>query len=330
MNDELTLLEDAASRFFAERVSRDLLDSAERGEWPSALWQDCSDMGYLQPVEPATFWRPAEAAMLEYTLLSVSGRHAVPLPIVEMQIASGLLARAGATIPSGPIGLMLRVGDAVPWGRCAKHVVMPVDDAMGLGDLDFRAIRPQRNIAGEARDIVLERPQCSIYPMPVRWQRVAERAALMRAAQMVGAIERCLEMAVSYAQERKQFGRPIGAFQAIQHQLAQLAGQAALAKMAVLAGYDALAQGVSEDHTGFAAAVAKSRASEAAGAACAIAHQVHGAMGFTHEHALQFYTRRLQAWRSEYGNERHWNTQLGLEVLRRGADAMWPLLSGTA
>ena len=75
-------------------------------------------------------------------------------------------------------------------------------------------------------------------------------------------------------------------------------------------------------------AAAKARVGEAAGVAAEIAHQVHGAMGFTHEHSLHHFTRRLWAWRDEYGRETHWQEQLGRRVAGGGADSVWEFLVG--
>jgi len=77
----------------------------------------------------------------------------------------------------------------------------------------------------------------------------------------------------------------------------------------------------------FAVAVAKSRTGEAAGKSAEIAHQVHGAMGYTREHNLHYSTRRLWSWRDEFGNETYWQSRLGRAVAAQGADALWPMLS---
>jgi alkylation response protein AidB-like acyl-CoA dehydrogenase len=132
-------------------------------------------------------------------------------------------------------------------------------------------------------------------------------AALLRAAQMAGAMERALEIALEHANTRVQFGRAIGKFQAVQQMLALQASHTAAAAAAVDLGCDGLASG-----DGLAeCAVAKSRAGEAAGFAAEIAHQVVAAMGFTMEHPLHRYTRRLWSWRDEHGNEVFWNERLG-------------------
>jgi acyl-CoA dehydrogenase len=62
-------------------------------------------------------------------------------------------------------------------------------------------------------------------------------------------------------------------------------------------------------------------------AATRIAHQVHGAMGFTYEHRLHHYTKRLWSWRDDFGTEVYWNTLLGRKALEVGGDGLWPFLT---
>ena len=77
----------------------------------------------------------------------------------------------------------------------------------------------------------------------------------------------------------------------------------------------------------FAAASAKLRVGEAAGKVCDIVHQVHGAIGFTHEHRLHHFTRRLWSWRDEFGVESQWALDLGRLMIAEGADGLWPFLA---
>ena len=72
------------------------------------------------------------------------------------------------------------------------------------------------------------------------------------------------------------------------------------------------------------------RVGEAAGRGSKVAHQVHGAIGFTHEHELHYRTRRLWAWRDEMGSETWWAARVGEAVLARGADGLWPLLTSSS
>ena len=149
--------------------------------------------------------------------------------------------------------------------------------------------------------------------------------ALLRAAQMAGAMEAALDLATTYANDRVQFGRPIGKFQAIQQQLALLAEEAAASLVAVESAAISLAEG--RQSAEFALAAAKIRAGEAAGTVAEIAHQVHGAIGFTEEHSLHYLTRRLWSWRDEFGDEAYWAGLLGRRIAAAGGAGLWPLIT---
>ena len=149
--------------------------------------------------------------------------------------------------------------------------------------------------------------------------------ALFRAAQMAGAMEAALELSTRYANDRIQFGRPIARFQVIQQQLALLAEQTAAASVAVESA--AIAVAADRPLSALAVAAAKIRAGEAAGKVAEIAHQVHGAIGFTHEHSLHRLTRRLWTWRDEFGTESYWSRELGKTVMTAGAEALWPAIT---
>ena len=116
-----------------------------------------------------------------------------------------------------------------------------------------------------------------------------------------------------------QFGRPLGKFQAVQQSLASFACEAAAANCAAMGAAQALDRGDAE----FELAAAKLRANRAVEVGTTVAHQVHGAIGFTQEYGLHPLTRRLWQWRSEFGNDSHWSGKLGARVIARGADAFW-------
>jgi acyl-CoA dehydrogenase len=157
--------------------------------------------------------------------------------------------------------------------------------------------------------------------------------AVARACQMSGALQGILGRCAAYAGERVAFDRPLGKFQVIQHMLARLAGETAIALAASGSAADALAEapdrGDDPDGVGvfLEVASAKIRVGEAAAAGAAIAHQVHGAIGFAIEHPLHLFTRRLWAWRDDFGTEAVWAVRLGALVARRGADALWPMVA---
>lgn len=145
------------------------------------------------------------------------------------------------------------------------------------------------------------------------------RGALMRAIQMTGALARVRALTVRYAAERHQFGQPLNRFQAVQQEIAELAGEVALATAAVEEAVD--------DPSPRRIAAAKIVAGRAASRASAIAHQVHGAIGFTREHQLHRYTTRLWRWRDDFATEARWAESLGDLYAHEGADRAWEVLT---
>jgi acyl-CoA dehydrogenase len=146
--------------------------------------------------------------------------------------------------------------------------------------------------------------------------------AMLRSSQIAGAIAQVLALSVDYAQIRKQFGKQIGRFQAVQQMLAELAAEAAAARSCADAAWAALDQGGSVEAV---AAVAKVRTAKAARTAAAIAHQVHGAIGVTDEYILHYHTRRLWQWRLDFGGEAIWAERLGAAHRDSGCD-LWTFL----
>jgi acyl-CoA dehydrogenase len=149
-----------------------------------------------------------------------------------------------------------------------------------------------------------------------------------RSLQIAGALESMLEISVRYSNERVAFEKKISKFQAVQHNLARLAGESAAALAAATSAADAIANATDfSDEVFLEAAAAKIRCSEAAEKGGAIAHQVHGAIGFTIEHILHRYSLRALAWRDDFGSESYWAVELGKLVCVRGADELWPLVA---
>ena len=187
-------------------------------------------------------------------------------------------------------------------------------------------IAPGANLAQEPRDelsfdgaLAADR----VAPSPFGCATFHAMGAALRTVQIAGALEQVLDLTVRYAQDRVQFGRPIGKFQAIQHNCAILAGQTATA----VAAADVAAEELDGDCNPFVVGAAKARAGEAAGIGAALAHQIHGAIGFTQEHMLHFSTKRLWAWRDEFGSEAHWNRIVGEIASRAGPAELWDLIT---
>ena len=350
MSELSGILADQIARLLGDTVSKDLLDKVEQGTWPAELWRALEENGLTQVLVPEDKGGAGGQWSDAAIVLRAAGRHAAPVPLAETVLAAWLASLAGLEVPLGPLtfapvrrtdslalsraggGLRLS-GSAgrVPWGGRAGHLLAlaPLDGRphLALVAIGAAGVTADKNMAGEPRDHLGFDNAAVLAAAPAPAQLGGEGfirwGALIRSAQMAGGLDCLLEQTVRYANERSQFGRPIGKFQAIQQQLAVLASHTAAAGMAALVACRA----AETDDPGFEIAVAKVRVGEAAGAGCAIAHQVHGAMGFTYEHALHFTTRRLWSWRSEFGNESDWSVRLGREVAGRGADALWRTLT---
>jgi alkylation response protein AidB-like acyl-CoA dehydrogenase len=130
-------------------------------------------------------------------------------------------------------------------------------------------------------------------------QRIIERAAVGKCCAMVGNIQRVLEMTVDYAKERKQFDRPIGSFQIIQHYCADMATDIDGARFSTYQAAWMLSEGLPCTKE---VAIAKAWIGEASQRVVALAHQIHGAIGVTIEHDLHFYTRRAKAAELAFGD----------------------------
>ena len=341
-----SLVAEAAERLFADLATPEVVNATEAGDWPAELWGAVTEAGFLDALGGDS-GHALDGIADAVDILRAAGRHAAPLPLPETMLARWLAKRAGLVAPEGPLSLVVdgpddrvelrRTGTdwqlsgtarGVPWARNARGLVVSTGAAVGLVTPVSTIIEQGKNLAGEPRDgltldLKLDARSVAKAPMDADAGAVHRLGALFRAAQMAGALEEALRLAVTYAGDRVQFGRPIAKFQAIQQQLAIAAEQVAAAGVAVASAVAAAGTG----DLAFAAGAAKLRVGEAAGKVCDIVHQVHGAIGFTYEHRLHQLTRRLWSWRDEFGVESAWAMELGRLMAGQGADGIWPFLA---
>ena len=331
------LLRDTATRLFRDLCEPAALRQAEGGTWLTGLWRAVEDAGFPKALVPEASGGSGVSFADAMVIVQAAGCYALPLPLPETMLAGWLLARAGLPVPDGP--MTVAYGDEVslttnergcyprgtaarvPWARQQTTIV--VMNNAGLVTIASRedcVIEPGENVAREPRDTVKPGGRTDATG-DARLDRRQLRAvgAALRSQQIAGALGRVLDMTTQYALDRVQFGRPIGKFQAVQQNLAVLAGQAAAAEAA--AGM--AAEAVDDAVRLLPIAAAKARCGEAAGIGAAIAHQVHGAIGFTHEHSLHFLTKRLWSWRDEFGNETEWNQLTGRHMATAGPARYW-------
>lgn len=343
------LLAEATSRIFRELADPQALASARDERWREPLWRALEEAGLTRAWVPEALGGAGAGIADGFEILRVAGAFAVPVPLAETLLAGWLLSQAGLQVPEGVLAVApVRAGDriaadsagrlsgragAVPFAREAAHVAVLAQGAKGaVVALVERArckLEDGEGLSGEPRDALLLEgvAPLAIAPASSTEDDLLGMGAAARAAQIGGALQAILERSVAYANERVAFERPIAKFQAIQHALARLAGESAAALAAAGSAADAIATGTTGDALLLEIASAKIRAGEAAGEGAAIAHQVHGAIGFSREHALHRYTQRLWAWRDDFGAEAAWAARLGSLVAARGADALWPLLA---
>jgi acyl-CoA dehydrogenase len=348
-----SMVAEAATRIFRDLCDPQTVNRAKDDAWKGPAWAALEDAGLTLAWVPAELGGAGAGMADGFAVLRETGRFAVALPVAETLLAGWLLARAGITAPNGAMacgpvrdgehvmvardGLLSGRMRAVAFGAGAKHLAVLArqetgGNAVALVEASAARIVGGSGIAGDALNVVsfeAVRPVAvDAAPAGLDQDALLQLGAVARAMQMAGALEAILDLTVAYANERVAFERPIAKFQAVQHNLARLAGEVAVAIAAAGSAADTIANAESFDEAVFLeAASAKIRVGEAAGEGAAIAHQVLGAIGFTQEHTLHRFTRRLWAWRDDFGNESTWAVRLGKLVAAKGADALWPMLA---
>jgi len=328
--------------------------TAER-RWDPGLWSALAEAGLtgvgLPEESGGSGGELADAVAIVRTLAAGAGA----VPVAEQLLVAGpAVVAADLDLPPVDEPLTFALGPAVTahasddgdgpgrftlsgtvtdvaWGGVARHLVVLAAGAAGpvLGLVDVSGIQATSasNLAGEPRgSLVLDDvPASGALLTSAQVEGLKARYALARSVQLAAALEQVLAWTVQYAGERQQFGRPLGKFQAIQMELAEMAGEVT----AVTALTDAAVQSLEHGDPGFplAAAAAKVRAGAAVEVVARLAHQVHGAIGFTQEHKLHHLTRRLWSWRDEAGSDLAWSRVLAAGLLADGPDGVWPALT---
>ena len=336
------MFEDTIERFFAEKVSPELLCKHDDGSWAAALWDEVEALGFNAAAAPEELGGFGVTWGDLFPVFRALGYHSVPLPLGETIFANWILGQLGEAALDGPItfsansnlttvdGLVSGTVNDIPWARHLTHLLtITNDDVPSIVVLDItKASRCDLkfNVAKEARDNLTfdaaEPITIKALPDHLGADVLSLGGAMIRSAQVAGAVKRALDLTATYTTERVQFGRPIMKFQAIQQQMAVMAEQAAAIQIAADAAFCASSEGLSD----FAIMAAKVTAGDAITATTAISHATHGAIGFTHEHSLHFSTRRLWSWSNEFGSSTYWAQSIGRSICsRKGAD-LWPTL----
>jgi acyl-CoA dehydrogenase len=352
VNESDNIVADTAARIFSDLADPRTVNSARNADWKPPLWRALCDAGLPLAWVPDNLGGAGANMADGFAVLAVAGRYAVSVPLAETLLAGWLMARAELSAPEdsmtvapvrprdaitlNPDGTLSGRASGVPFASDAKHIAVLATSGDGLTialvDTAHCRIGDGVNLAGEpSNTVTFDRVKAikrAAAPLGFESSSLLLMGAVVRSVQMAGALEAILSLSVGYANERVAFERKIGKFQAVQQNLARLAGETAAALAAAGSAADALVQAESSGDTLLLeAASAKIRAGEAASEGAAIAHQVHGAIGFTNEHVLHRFTLRLLSWRDDFGHESYWAARLGTMVAQRGSDDFWPLLA---
>ncbi|MGC1562837.1 MAG: acyl-CoA dehydrogenase family protein [Bradyrhizobium sp.] len=352
MTESDHIVAEAAARIFADLADPQTINRAHDDRWKELLWHALSEAGLTVAWVPEKHGGAGASLADGFAILGVAGRYALPVPLAETLLAGWLLSRAGISVPVGrmtaapvrprdrialnPDGSLSGRAAGIPFARDSEHLaIMAADDGgatIALVKTSDCRVSEGQNLAGDPANTVTFECTKAIHsaPAPAGLDQSALllMGAIVRSVEAAGALEAILSLCVRYANGRVAFERPIGKFQAVQQNLARLAGETAAALAAARSAADTIAQSAAFDDTVLLeAASAKIRSGEAAAEGAAIAHQVHGAIGFTNEHILHRFTLRLLSWRDDFGNESYWAARLGEMIARHGANNFWPLLA---
>jgi acyl-CoA dehydrogenase len=265
-----------------------------------------------------------------------------PSPVADVVlVAHGLLAHAGLVQPSPVVVAVPAIGEvddgavsvaaeAVPWAPWARHLLVLTaagsGSAVHVVEADVARLRVRPSLSGTpAADVLLDRVEpVANAPVPDGPGALLDLAyglgALVRGIQSRAALRRVLDLTIAHVRTRRQFGRLLSAFQAVQQHLAVLAGEVATVEAAVAALTDGVPTAAAAA-VGPRLATMRVRVADAAGEAARLAHQLHGAMGVTREYELHRHTLALLAWREEFGTRRDWATRLAAAAV--DADDLW-------
>ncbi len=354
-----SIISEQADRQFRELLTREALEAASAGRWNGELWRSVEESALSLALVPEAQGGVGLAAADAFEIVRLAGYRALPLPLGDTMVAKALWAGAGGDLDLAgdrPVLLASQAQGAsavlreMRGGMAASLVTEPLafadvpasllvhgrgaDGGDWLLLLDTDGL-PRERCAGPGLEAAFSlRLDEVLVPAArrVRWQprhplALQAHGAMLRSLQMVGGMQRCLELGLQYAGERAQFGKAIARFAPVQDMLVEAAAETAASVSAAGLALEHWRPEADEDSV-FCIAAAKARCGEAAGKVSALVHQVHGAIGFTQEHVLHHHTRRLWAWRDDFGSESLWSRRIGELVCGCAGSTLWPRIAG--
>lgn len=280
----------------------------------AGVWDHLAEMGVLGALAPESTAGLGLTFVDLVLVLEETGYAALPEPVLEhAAVAVPLLPDPGpAAAGAVTVTASFVAAPYAPWGERADLVVVEDDDhglrVVERSDLQTAA---RRSVDRARRLVTVDAPPPS--GVPVSDRGAFERGALGAAAQLIGLTRRMLDLTVAYVAERRQFGVPVGSFQAVKHQLADARIALEFARPLVYRAAWSLAGG--DPDTPVHVSMAKTQASDAAHQAGRAALQCHGAIGYSDEYDLHLFLKRAWALAGSWGDAPWHRARVGRAIL---------------
>jgi alkylation response protein AidB-like acyl-CoA dehydrogenase len=306
-SDEQLAMRDAVRAFLDKECAPKVVrDAWTNDTGRSGLWPRLGELGVLGVLAPETLGGFGGDYLDLVLLLEETGRAALPEPVVEHAAVALPLLDDGRAEAAAAGDLTISVAPPsglVPYAD-SSDLVLVGDELVEPGTLELRR---HESVDGSRRLFAIAAPPSSIDPARL------DRAALGVAAQLIGLADHMLAMTVEYAKERRQFGVPIGSFQAVKHHVADVALALEFSRPLVYRAAWSITH--DDDARSVHVAMAKARASEAALRAGRIALQVHGAIGYTTEYDLHLWMKRAWTLAASWGDTAWHDARVGRAIL---------------
>jgi len=313
--DDQRSIKSTAKEFLAARYKPEKLrELAEAGEYDPAIWDEMRELGWAGIFVDEDHDGQGLGAVELVILMEEMGYALAPGPFFSNAAAGLLLQHAGSDeqrrrwLPgiatgeaTGTVGMVTN-GRAplVPDAEEASVIMLVDGDRATVVERDAADVERVDTIDSTRRFASVSAEGGEALEGEV--QPGLDRIATALAAELTGVAQRTMEMAVDYAKERKQFDRPIGAYQAVSHRCAQMLMEVESAR--ALTYFAAYAADAEPDELSLAASAAKAYASDAGWRVSASSLQVHGGIGFTWEHDLHFFLKRAKTDGHLFGTAR--------------------------
>ena len=309
---------DALDKLLGDLWTPQAMRLAETDAGAGNTWEAIESSGFTNLLLPESEGGPGLYLQDSYELFGPLGRHPAPLPLASTWIARRHLPASQRGV--GPIAVARAIGTAdqtqivcprVPGGGMAGKVLVFNEERLALFDAQHTVTQaPVGDPRGQALRMTWH-SRDALWQQDAGGHSIQAWMAAAAAAQISAALQTVFELSLTHCNQRRQFGKTIGQFQAVQHQLSVMAEHVLAASLAAELAFSTSGTGPQTLH----AAIAKARNSEAVALVCASAHALHGAIGMTDEFVLGLYTRRLNEWRLDHGSESHWQSVIGAAVL---------------